>query len=217
MKTQANIAKDEVIFSGAKLDLIKAAEELIAEFGLAGISDREIARHAGQKNNSAVAYHFGDRQGLLAEILDYRMIPLNKQRHQLLAQEGLNLHGLISAFVNPYLQHLLNGPADSFYISLISQLYQSGQQALLINERRRSSSLLLLGQKAADLLPELSQEQLFNRLTFAGTQLIHSLALWDVERRRNPKQWTDVVLQSQAEQLIDFIVAGLAQNDLRLS
>ena len=61
MTTQKHSPIKEIEFSAAKLDLIKAAEELIAEFGLAGVSDREIARHGGQKNNSAVAYHFGDR------------------------------------------------------------------------------------------------------------------------------------------------------------
>ena len=50
--------------------IVAAAERLFAERGLDGVSLVEVGRAAGQRNRSAVQYHFGDKQGLVHAILD---------------------------------------------------------------------------------------------------------------------------------------------------
>ena len=50
------------------LELLLVAERLFSAHGVAGVSTREIARAAGQKNHSAVAYHFGSKEGLAEEL-----------------------------------------------------------------------------------------------------------------------------------------------------
>src|SRR3546814_5693299 len=45
----------------ARTRILDAAGALIAERGLEGVSLREITREAGQKNTTALQYHFGDR------------------------------------------------------------------------------------------------------------------------------------------------------------
>jgi AcrR family transcriptional regulator len=67
----------------ARERLMDATEFLVAERGLA-VSAREIAAHAGQRNNSAVIYHFGNLDGLLAATLQRRMDSLERRRMQLL-------------------------------------------------------------------------------------------------------------------------------------
>ncbi len=49
--------------------LLAAGERLIAEQGPTAVSARRIAEEAGAANHSAVAYHFGDKQGLILEII----------------------------------------------------------------------------------------------------------------------------------------------------
>ncbi|WP_405912609.1 TetR family transcriptional regulator [Streptomyces sp. NBC_00963] len=49
--------------------LLRAAEELFAERGVAATLTREITERAGQGNSSALHYHFGSREGLLNSIL----------------------------------------------------------------------------------------------------------------------------------------------------
>lgn len=49
--------------------LLRAAEELFAEHGVDGARTRDITERAGQANSSALHYHFGSRDGLLAAIL----------------------------------------------------------------------------------------------------------------------------------------------------
>ena len=68
----------------AALQILQVAERLYAEQGVDAVSVRQISREAGQKNHSAVQYHFGSARGLLEAILDFRMIPLNARRQLLL-------------------------------------------------------------------------------------------------------------------------------------
>ncbi len=49
--------------------LIAAAERLMANHGIDGVDLREIHAAAGQRNRSAIAYHFGDREGLVVPVL----------------------------------------------------------------------------------------------------------------------------------------------------
>ena len=52
--------------------LMLAAEKLIAKKGLKNVSIKEIVKAAGQKNESALQYHFKSLQGLIDAILDLR-------------------------------------------------------------------------------------------------------------------------------------------------
>ena len=55
----------------ARTQLLLAGERLIAEFG-PEVSLRDVAVAAGQRNNSAVHYHFGSRDGLIKAIIGHR-------------------------------------------------------------------------------------------------------------------------------------------------
>jgi AcrR family transcriptional regulator len=70
--------------------IILAAERLIAERGV-NASLRDIAAAAGQRNNSAVHYHFGSRDGLIQAVIERRMEPMEQHRLALLAEH--EVHG----------------------------------------------------------------------------------------------------------------------------
>ena len=61
--------------------LMKAAEQLFAEKGPSNVTIREIVEKAGQKNESALQYHFKNMEGLILathrfrdqQIVDARM------------------------------------------------------------------------------------------------------------------------------------------------
>lgn len=59
--------------------LLLAAERLVAERGVE-VSLREVALAAGLRNNSAVHYHFGSRDGLLQAVLDRRNAAMEVER-----------------------------------------------------------------------------------------------------------------------------------------
>lgn len=79
------MAKNERSAAAAEL-LIEAGERLIGELGLDRVSAREISREAGQRNNYAVQYHFGDFPGLIRAIRAKRLPELDRRRVELLAQ-----------------------------------------------------------------------------------------------------------------------------------
>jgi AcrR family transcriptional regulator len=91
-----------------KRELLDAAERLIATRGYE-VPLRDIAVEAGHRNNSAVQYHFGNREGLIAAIVARRLGPMELVRSQMLkalaAQEDeASTRDLISVLVLPILQ-----------------------------------------------------------------------------------------------------------------
>ncbi|NYG59878.1 AcrR family transcriptional regulator [Nocardioides daedukensis] len=68
----------------ARTRILNAAARLIAERGLEGVSLREITREAGQKNTTALQYHFGDREGMLRVLVDHYVPRISVRRHALL-------------------------------------------------------------------------------------------------------------------------------------
>jgi AcrR family transcriptional regulator len=75
---------DEDLDSRTKM--IVAAEALFAKDGIDGVSLRQVAAKAGQKNHHAVQYHFGTRDGLVQAIFDYRMEQMDRPRREMLAR-----------------------------------------------------------------------------------------------------------------------------------
>jgi TetR/AcrR family transcriptional regulator, regulator of cefoperazone and chloramphenicol sensitivity len=84
--------------------LLDAAERLIAVYGVAGVSLRQIASEAGQGNVSAVQYHFGSKEGLVDAILYRRMLPIDDQRKAMVRalDDDAPLAALVDALVLPY-------------------------------------------------------------------------------------------------------------------
>lgn len=85
--------------------LILAGERLIAERG-PDVALRDVAAAAGQRNNSAVHYHFGSRDGLVEAIIERRQEPLERRRMVLLAEHEAadtddDLRTLLEILVRP--------------------------------------------------------------------------------------------------------------------
>lgn len=65
-------------------NLMLAAEKLIAENGIENVTIRQIIGAAGQKNESALQYHFGNRKGLIDALLEERSAEIGKRRADML-------------------------------------------------------------------------------------------------------------------------------------
>ena len=76
--------KEEVIYSKTQLEILYAAEIIMGQKGIENTSHRDIVNLAGQKNTSAIGYHFGGIQGVVNALLDIRMALLNTERLELL-------------------------------------------------------------------------------------------------------------------------------------
>lgn len=109
--------------SGTKLALLDTAEHLFARGSIAGVTTREITEAAGQKNTSAISYHFGSREGLLLELLARRGAPVDERRGELRDTLGPDpeLAALVDCLVVPYGALLLT-PEGRSYLRIVAQL-----------------------------------------------------------------------------------------------
>lgn len=86
--------------------LKRVARRLFAERGIRPVSVREIAREAGQRNQGAVAYHFGTKEALVVELLTEGAERIEARRRAMLdameAEGGpATLEDAVAAIVMP--------------------------------------------------------------------------------------------------------------------
>lgn len=64
----------------SRLRLVDAATRLFAQHGIDSVPLKDIVAAAGQKNQSAVQYHFGGKEGLIAAALQARFQGIDARR-----------------------------------------------------------------------------------------------------------------------------------------
>lgn len=107
--------------SASALRLVLAAERLFAQRGIDGVSLRQIAIEAGSANNSAVHYHFGTKEGLIAAIFRHRLPQLINERRLLAGRyDPDDLRSRLEAHFLPVLT-LAESP-ENHYVSFVDQL-----------------------------------------------------------------------------------------------
>lgn len=79
--------------------LLRAGERRFASEGIGGAKISDIVRDAGQRNDSAVGYHFGSRQGLLTAIVAKHMAQM--EAHRVVPPADAGLHAVVEAIVAP--------------------------------------------------------------------------------------------------------------------
>lgn len=201
--------------SDTALRLLLTAERLFAEEGFDAVPVRRISQQAAQRNNSALQYHFGSKDSLIEAILDYRMTPLNERRLDALDAalrpgQPLGVRRLIELIVLPYVDVLKGAAADSYYLSVIAQLYTHHRMELLFSQAYgRTLSLQRCSALLSEALAPLPEAEIEQRLLLMGESLVHAVARWAYERRQSPQPWSDAQLQPRASSLISFMVGGL--------
>ncbi len=112
--------------------ILDAAEKLFAERGFHGVSIRDVTGIA-EVDVALVAYHFGNKQGLLETVFNRRAADLNDARtarlDAVLAASGRKppkLEDIIDAFTHPLLDRASRGsPGWKSYFALIAEINNS--------------------------------------------------------------------------------------------
>lgn len=119
--------------------LINVALSLFAEEGIDGPSLRAITRTAGQRNTSALQYHFGDRNGLLREALVLHGSSADQARANMLATMGADstVRELATALVEPLVGLLGAGGRDYLLVAdeVLARPLRFGELYPLVVER----------------------------------------------------------------------------------
>jgi TetR/AcrR family transcriptional regulator, regulator of cefoperazone and chloramphenicol sensitivity len=103
--------------------LVEAAEHLFARKGVHQATTREVLALAGQRNVSALTYHFGTREQLLWAILERHNVGLEEGRQAWLSEAvgDTPTHDLVSALVVPYAA-CLDSDDGRDYLRIVAQL-----------------------------------------------------------------------------------------------
>jgi AcrR family transcriptional regulator len=160
--------------------LIRTAERLFAQRGIGAVSLREIGKAAGQRNNAAIHYHFGDIDGLVAAIFAFRSPSVAERRLAILAD--IDLHGraddvrsLATAIVLPLAEQVTD---DNHYIGFLARLeLDQSRQAFIRNmDAAISSGYSLVWERVRSCLPELTNRIFFNRAGLVVDLTVQALA-----------------------------------------
>lgn len=148
--------------------LIAAAEQLFAERSIDGVSLRQINSAAGQRNSTALQYHFGGRSGLIRAVLEKHRGAIETRRHALLdeyeagAEHDLRL--LAAAVVRPLAVELSDPDGGRAYLRIMAQLVnRPGRPVPGPETTDPTDSIYRWRQLVAPLMPEVAVQRLHLR------------------------------------------------------
>ena len=110
--------------------IMRAAEKLFAKNGIENVSVRAIIQEAGQKNESALQYHFTNRQGLIDAINFFRQTQVDSKRGELYVEllhrtSTPTFREVCSLLVEPVFLLAENDPGVRQWLKAFSQGYAS--------------------------------------------------------------------------------------------
>jgi AcrR family transcriptional regulator len=164
--------------------LVSTAEQLFAEQGLDAVSLAQINRAAGQRNATALHYHFGGKQGLLQAIFDKHTPRVNTLRGQMLAQlaDDADLKELVAVLVVPLAEQVRDADGGCCYLQFLAQVInnpalspesvdQRSDPVLDAQRSRFSAALSQLPTEVRDLRIQYLLAMVFNSLAAYARQV----------------------------------------------
>ena len=164
--------------------LLDAAERLFAEHGIANVSVRAIVTEAGQRNESALHYHFGNRNGLIRALHRNRSALVRKRRRKLLDEllartNEPSIREACDVLVRPVLALAQNDQKYRNYVVVFGQFLISTDRELTVEIRRNEADAVFeIGVLLRKLLPELDNKVFLARVESVARHAIMSLSLF---------------------------------------
>ncbi len=192
--------------------IIAAAEELFAARGVDAVSLVEIGVAAGQRNRSAVQYHFHDKAGMVAAVRAKHQPAIEAHRIQLLeeleSRPAPRLRGFVEALVYPLAEHVRSTPGGRAYLCMSAGLLGHPEYSPMSRESTASPTAVRLMSHLSERSRRLPHDAVGPRMLLVTGMLFHGLA----DHARGPSapasgdedQWRQIV-----ENLVICIVAVL--------
>ena len=202
--------------SKTRRQILDAAERLFAERGVDGVSVRAILKEAGV-NVALAHYHFGSREGLIAELMKSRVGPLiDEQLRSLDAVEArgqeASLEDVLRAYCAPAARLIIERPRLG---RLFAQLDLSPNPDLRALGRDMARDVLRrFGDAVVKRLPlHAEPRRLLLRFQIALGTPFHLLAHWDEFVQSTHKRFEPyhgrLDVKTLTEELVAFTAAGL--------
>ena len=179
--TRHHAAAERADSAATRSRIVAAAETLFAERGIDAVSLVEIGRAAGQRNRSAVQYHFGGKAALLAAIRAKHAPGIEVRRAALLDALGRTprppLRRLVEAFVVPVAEKVSDPDGGEAYVRINAALVGHPRFPLLsrhsTRDNRTADRLFRLVGRMTPALPEALREP---RMLLVTGLVFHGIA-----------------------------------------
>jgi AcrR family transcriptional regulator len=189
--------------------ILVAAERLFAERGISAVPLRDIGLAAGQRNHTAVRYHFGERDEVVGALMEFRGAQSEAARVGMVADLMLAgrpaVRDVVSAFVRPLAIHI---QPDNHYLAFLS-LYitaEGGYEGLAgVNA---GASVVTLRALLGRLVPQTPAAVLDERWWLTLTSAVHALARYHSAQRKHPR--LPGTIDSRVDDLVSYLSAGLS-------
>lgn len=177
-------APDLAVLKGGRGAILPVAERLFGQHGLEGVSLRQVNLAAGMGNNSAIAYHFGDKAGLVRAIYEWRLPALELARAGLVQQarrsgcadDPLTLIGIM---VRPFFE-LIDEDGRRAHAMFMHQMMRSPDgRAIRVNMNNMSPLSDWARTEFAAALHHIPVPLLEYRLRLATISFLDALAEWE--------------------------------------
>jgi AcrR family transcriptional regulator len=193
--------------------LMQAAERLIAERGIDGVSVRDITA-AADTNSASIHYHFQSKEGLVHALIEDRAARMRERRTahlQALDNHQPTVREVAEAIVNPTFEFVSGeeGETDTAYVGFLAALLEEPAMVPAL-ERYFSDQYDAYYEVLHRARPDLPKTSAVNRVCFALHLVLNSvsepargLRTW-IERHHSP------AVAHIREDLVDFIAGAFA-------
>lgn len=205
-----------------RLRLITAAEKLFGEKGIHGVTLKDINAAAGQRNESALHYHFGAKPALVEAILILRTRDIDLSRMErveaLLANgQEKDLNAVLKAMFLPMMELLGNENGVQFIRFLAQVLndpdFDLPDMALRGNLPGVTKANGLLVAALGDITPEI----IIQRQRFMVEMVVSSLAIWSRHNDAvNETVARELFLANLLNSIAGFLTAKVSEETLEL-
>jgi AcrR family transcriptional regulator len=162
--------------------MLDVAERLLSTRSIDGVSLREIRLAAGQRNTSALQFHFGDREGLLRALQDRhgpRLQALLVEHYDEMIADGCedDTRRLLGVFIRPTVDYVFMGSGERAWVIILAELI--GRPDLLVHDFVNNSSpeAMDTGVRLLDALEPVMPRRLgFDRLFIVSDAVLHLCA-----------------------------------------
>jgi len=178
--------------------LLDAALRLYADRGVFQVSLAEIVREAGQRNASAIHYHFGSRDQILMQLMAPYVGALRERRLALLErarrQPDDDVRSVVDALVRPVAELARRGWRERAYLRIGLELVERSERVApelvaLLNESGAREAIELLVARVPPLPADLLRWRLGICVGFVGRAAADRAR--DLERESGATPLTD--------------------------
>jgi AcrR family transcriptional regulator len=190
--------------------LIRAGEQLMAQHGIEGAQLQDVLRLAGQRNRSAVIFHFGSREGLLRAIAAKHRPSINDERNRMLddldAAGHATIRDLVDVLVQPYVRKLRD-PSGRDYLIIMGELAaREGGAGLVGAGGKYADGLQRVNHQLLGLLPG---DDTTRRRRLGEIELIAPILIADIARDINRRSLTVRASTLRVDSVIDLMTNGM--------